>query len=315
MACTIDISSAFKTIPTVPAGYTESYIYNGYVILYDDDPDNLAQFIDVPANPPGELPAPGNPIIGTTVDPDGHTAGYYSITRRVTDGGDTDDENYVMNIQEQPDAGTSFFSNKCVSDDTFNLYTEWNVFSPPSPVGSWDNQIDVNNYAGYDGVTLNDITDDTFTPGTAGTGTYDFVYVEEASSSPSCIDCRQETTLQIIVDRSCCTGEDFCYEVTLDFSTDRVHGFTLDSGTLDSTTASAWFNFPYTLSSSQDVANLSVDLNNWLVNHGGGTGVVSGDTNGNGTITINNPCNVWTNVCTASLCGSSIAFSTITCKV
>lgn len=212
MGCEKSLSS-FLTNVLVPAGVSSEYTYNGYSTTFDGDEDNLAQFVGIPASPPGEFPAIGDPTADITFDPEGHTAGYYSFTYTIeSEGGCAEqDVNFVIPIIEVFDPGTVKTVGYLLSDVTpIVLYDVWDTDAPPDAAISglgWYNQMVVNGYATYsNGGTSTDITDDTFTPGLAGIGVYSFSY-GGSTNAPNgyrhdCRECFKTAILTIIVTAS-----------------------------------------------------------------------------------------------------------------
>lgn len=209
MGCTKTISS-FLTGSIIPSGATSYFTYNGYATSFDGDEDNLAQFVDIPADPPDEFPIIGATTADLTFDPEGHTAGYYSWTFTIETIGACAEQtvNFVIPIIEAFDAGTNTTVEYSLAETTpQNLYTAWGVNAPADAAISgigWNNKAIVNTYSGYsNGGTSTDITDDTFTPSDAGIGIYYFIYAG-SPNAPSgyrhdCRECYQYSTLTVRV--------------------------------------------------------------------------------------------------------------------
>lgn len=312
MGCTKTLSTFLRNVG-VPTGATSEYIYNGYAEEFDGDVDNLAQFVDTPADPPVEFPTAGDPIAFDSFDPEGVTAGYYSLTFVIEAFGDCPETetNFVIPIVEQFDAGISETKAYLISNTTpVNLYTAWGDKAPTDPTGfGWLNSGQVNAYPGYsNGGTSLDITDDTFTPSVAGIGVYRFTFggIPPAPTgfNNECRECFNARQLTIRI-TAACTGTVFCYEIVVP-PANEIHSIELEDGTsLSAAEFPGEFTFPYDTDETGDADQLETDLNAWLVDNGGGTATVTFSGITGFTINIDSPCFGPTDVCLDALCATS----------
>lgn len=295
-----------------------TWTYNGYAASYDGDPDNLAQFVDIPASPPEELGA----LAGEdpSVDPTGHTVGFYSLTYDLSSGGCTATNNIVLPILETYYAGQDVTKAIC-SDDTslFNLFDlisdfgnlsvdtqgTWEQLNgTPNPHPGFTNPVDPQD-ATFD-VSYIDYPNDTFP--------LQFMYTTrepaaEGFTRSRCIDCAADTSIVSITMTSttCCPDLGLCYEADIpDLS--NIYTFTLNTGILNN--ADEGMNFPYTLPA--DNSGLETDLNNYLTNNGGGTATITAGV-GVSTILIQNACIGFRSACHNEACSSSTTFELTTC--
>ena len=322
MSCRKSLSS-FLTGVLLPTGAVTSYTYNGYSETFDGDVDNLAQFVDTPASPPGEFPSIGATVSDFSFLSEGHTGGYYSWTFTVDAIGACAEQNvnFVVPIAPAFDSGESATRGFLVTNNTnLNLYDEWGVDAPvtagTSGIG-WNNRVVVEAYPGYsNGGTTTDITDDTFNPATAGIGIYQFVYAGYADNlsgfNQSCRECYKSAQLTIRVTANC-TGDVLCFSGTI-AEGNNINSIQLTDGTyLSNFYFPDEFNFPYDTDEEADALQLETDLQDWFTSNGGGTVDIEYTLGVGYTYTITNPCFGPSKFCLNELCSIYESPTVTTC--
>lgn len=300
-----------------------SWTYNGYSSTFDGDDDNLAQFVGIPASPPEET---GGPLVGDNplIDPSGHTTGFYSFTYSLVDGGCSVDNNVVMPIVETYFAGQDTSFGICTDNNStyqfFDLISDfgsltvdtlgtWSqIGGTPNPHPGFNNNVDPT-LVTFDASDINH-PNDTFP--------LVFQYTTQTPSTPGfwnprCPQCQADTSTISITMSSpdCCTGATQCYEGSVPDGT-TIHKV-LNTGFTFIDSSDMAMNFPYTLPA--DNAAFEADLNNYLINNGGGSVTVTAGSPGPGfnRVEINNPCIPVVGVCTILSCETYIAFTGSTC--
>lgn len=331
MACNTNLSNFISSV-VVPASATSIYTYNGYVLSFDGNVNNLSQFVVVPASPPGEFPSVGGTTADISFSPDGHTPGYYSFTFSITDATcGTESVNFVVPIVAGVDAGTDKKIVVNIESSAFNLYNAWadNTIgipladlAPPNAGSSglqWLNQSIVNTYPGYSNNGAGNITNDTFNPSASEIGIYTFTYYESSSSipgyvfSPSCTNCEDKATLTVQVNFAC-TDTSYCY-TALTPPTSEIYGFILSDGTLvNNTSFPEYFDFPYDTTSSADALALDAAITDFYNNTGGAINVtVTKNFDDSFNIRVDGPCVGPEYYCLDAGCSSTVTSTVLVC--
>jgi len=315
MACPV-INLRSDLLLNADAGGT--WTYNGYSATFDGDDDNLAQFVGSPASPPEETAS----LIGDdpTLDPTGHTVGFYSFTYSLVSGGCSADNNIVLPIMATYTAGDDVSKTICQDDRSiFNLFDliddfgangvdtggSWEQLNgTPNPHPGFSNNVDPT-LATFD-VSEIDWPNDTFPihfyyttqePGVAG---FTRTRCPQCSSDHSSVYITMTGT-------SCCTASTYCYQGTVLDGTTIYKITYLDGSFIDNTSDA--MNFPYTLPG--DNATFEADLNSYLTNNGGGTCTIiaSDPAPTYNTVYVDIPCKRLDALCTTSDCSLYTRFT------
>lgn len=337
MACTIN----FLDDVFIDASAGGTLTYNGAILIegsanpYDGDESNTAQFtasVDVITSPPGELPAPGNPVVGATLNPSNHTPAYYSFTYEVTSGSCTATSNQVIPLVAEAYAGQNVVvpvqcTTPTLTLNLFNLISQngvldvntggtWSQISgTPSPHPGFT-QLGDETTAEFDMSTINYPSD--LMP-------LGFLYTTSVELPAGytvfpgdCSNCQDDSAVVLISvsDKTgvCCPDPDKCYTgVVADGTT--IWTIALTDGSFQTNTTptnpNLYFTFGYTLpAENQDFEDA---LNAWLSNNGGGTATITPTGGGANTIVINNPCVGIDYLCHDEGCVGQTAMTGVTC--
>jgi hypothetical protein len=289
------------------------WTYNGYAEDFDGDKDNFMQFTDTPASEPEEL---GDPLVGDSpgIDPTGHSVGFYSFTYQLDDGDCRLLTNVVLPIVETFSAGQTVLKSSCAEDGStyqlFDLVSNFGALDVATH-GYWVQVAGTPNpHPGF--YNPSDPTLATFDPSTinfpSDVPSWIFKYVvpqlaPEGFTNYGCTNCNSSTAdvrigYYIVNNQSCCPGQEFCHVIDIQDG-ETIYAVWLTVGSI--TNVNAPMNFPYTLPA--DNADFLEDLNNFLINNGGGYATLNTEVSPGWTrIRVFNPCVAWDRVCRSSDC-------------
>lgn len=302
-----------------------SWTYNGFKAVYDGDPDNLAQFNGTPASPPEELAA----LAGDdpTVDPDGHTVGFYSLTYEVIDAGCTAENNVVLPLAESYFAGVGTLKSACNGDESvyqlFNLISNFGslpvdtngawtqVGGTPNPHPGFYNPVDPT-LATFDASTINHPSHQPawrFRYSVAPDTVEGFEHYDCLQCEPDSADVRITYFISMNED-GCCPSSGLCYSFNVDDGV-SIHAILLQAGSI--TNVNPPMDFPYVFPADRE--DFAQDLTNYLANNGGGSCEALPVPFQNSSIVyIDNPCVAPASACTVGTCETTITINAVGCR-